>query len=109
MNEFMKDCALQMLAQKIQESQFNLLNVTKQDESMIVSVDGETYGIIGALGAIVADVSKNCGAELDEFINYVHMAAQIAIKCAELTESHEFQSTESMMKFFNSCFKEGDK
>lgn len=104
----MKDCAMAMLAEKIITSKFERLQVNKMNGGMAVGMEGQTFGIIGALGAAVADLSKSSEIPVDELIGFVNMSAQLARYCAD--EQHKQDKGKKMMEFFNNCFnKKGDK
>lgn len=107
MNEMLKDCAMAMLAEKIITSKFERLQVNKIEGGMAVGMEGETFGIIGAIGAAVADLSKSSGIPVDEMIGFVAMSAQLARQCAD--EHNKEDKGKKMMEFFNNCFnKKGD-
>lgn len=108
MNEMLKDCAMAMLAEKIVKSKFERLEVRKIDGGMAVGMEGETFGIVGAIGASVADLSKSSEIPLDEMISFVAMAAHVARQCADACDKKD--NSKKMMEFFTKCFnKEGDK
>ena len=110
MNETMKEFALGMLAKQINDSIFEKLEVTKVNNGICVTMGGQTFGVIGALGAVVADLSSECGMPMDELTNFVRMAAEIISQTREIGTSKQFDSKEEMADFVKKFFaKEGDK
>lgn len=110
MDDFVKDYAMAKLCHQINESEFNKLEVTKVEEGLSVSMDGQTFGIIGALGVAVADLSLSADMTIDEAISFVRMSAELAIQCRQPDEKDCTVSTEKFLNFMQSIFKkEGDK
>lgn len=110
MNDSVKNFALAMLHSQINNSEFDRIEITKIDGGVCVAMSGQTYGIIGALGAAVADISKSCNMPITDLVNLIGMAAEIAVqgRCEE--NSHTFENREQMMDFVKKFFgKEGDK
>ena len=111
MNETMKHYALGMLLKQINESEFDKIEVSKVDRGVCVRMAGQTYGIIGALGADVADVSKSSDIPVEDVIAFVGMAAELATMGeSEVVENKQFESREQMLDFVKDIFnKKGDK
>lgn len=110
MNDIEKSFALGMLLKQINESEFDKLEVSKVDGGVCVMMAGQTYGIIGALGAALADLNKGIEMDLDDLSALVRMAAEIALmgECHE--KSHkQFESREEMLDFMKNLFKKGGK
>lgn len=109
MNEIERNFALGMLLNQIHDSEFDKLEVSKVDGGVCVAMAGQTYGIIGALGAALADLHKGLDMELDDLAVLVRMAADIALM-GECKEDHkQFKSREEMLDFMKNFFEKGGK
>lgn len=109
MNDIEKSFALGMLSKQINESEFDKLEVSKVDGGVCVMMAGQTFGIIGALGAALADLNKGIEMGLDDLTVLVRMAAEIALM-GECHERHEqFESRKDMLDFMKNFFEKGGK
>lgn len=65
------------LAKEIRESEFGKLCVEHRPEGAGIALEGQTFGLIGALAAAVHAVNKSSGIEIEEILVMLEMAVNI--------------------------------
>ena len=60
-----------LLVQAIKDSRFKKVLIQKQDETVAISLDGEAFGIIGALAAAIHSVSKTADIPIDIILQMI--------------------------------------
>lgn len=110
MSDTIKDYALAMLTKQMYTSDFTNLEVKKVDDGVCVTLQGQTFGIIGALGAAVVDLSLSSELSIEELTTFIRMAAEVVSKAPREEVSRAFQNKDEMMDFVKKFFnKEGEQ
>ena len=60
-----------LLAESIKDSKFNKISVEKNDDSLGISLDGEPFGIVGALTAAIHSLSKTANIPVDIILQMI--------------------------------------
>lgn len=114
--------ALEMLgynvARAYSESKFEKLAITKMEGGLTVEADGQFFGLVGALGAAVANIAKVSDTPLDQLLDYVKCYAMVIEKNTKDGEKPNEQYTnidessfDGLMSAFSKMFdkEEGEQ
>jgi len=67
-----------MLAHQIMDGKFKRIELTHDENGMgSCSVDGDTFGIIGAICVLLQELCTECGMPLDVMGKYIELGCQI--------------------------------
>lgn len=111
LTESMKEVVKGLLSKEIADSAFNSLTIKKVSEnSTSLSMDGQTFGVIGALGIVLADISEHGGLPLNTVIALTGLAAEICADAKQYEHHSSSNDTTNFTQMFNSIFgKKEDK
>ncbi len=80
----LKNLAKHALAKQISESKFTFLEIKSASEhGSSVSVDGDLYGIVGALGIFIMDICNQANMPCEDFVTMLGLACEIATESDE--------------------------
>ncbi len=68
------------IARAYNESKFEKLTIKKMEGGVTVEVDGQFFGLVGALGPAVANIAKISDTPLDQLLDYVKCYAMVIEK-----------------------------